>query len=185
MLEFNGSHESLKSSINILKVWPMIWMIQLGKKIMFSTITSCLSYAVIYSCIPIQKQVYFTHEKQMCLLFILCIIYTHYVWILHLIKSDTKPTICFRYLKLPSLFAAWLFWTFHTKSHNMKALVFVSHSWSPILPLTCLYGKKWTLINCVWPSGVFSWEKKLPSDCPCKSHDHDHQWAVLVMAWLL
>ncbi len=44
-------------------------------------------------------------------------------------------------LKLPSLFAAWLFWTFHTKSHNMKALVILSHSWSPFLPLTCLYGK--------------------------------------------
>ncbi len=28
-------------------------------------------------------------------------------------------------------------------------------------------------------------EKKLPQDYPCKSHDHDHQWADLVMAWLL
>ncbi len=45
------------------------------------------------------------------------------------------------HLKLPSLFAAWHFWTFHTKSHNMKALVILNHSWSPFLPLTCLYGK--------------------------------------------
>ncbi len=44
-------------------------------------------------------------------------------------------------LKPPSLFAAWLFWTFHTNSHNMKALVIPSHSWSPFLPLICLYGK--------------------------------------------
>ncbi len=26
--------------------------------------------------------------------------------------------------------------------------------------------------------------KKLPSDYPCKSHDHDHQWAYLVIARL-
>ncbi len=38
--------------------------------------------------------------------------------------------------KLHSLFAAWPFWTYHTKSHNMKALVILSHSWSPFLPLT-------------------------------------------------
>ncbi len=44
-------------------------------------------------------------------------------------------------LELPSLFVAWLFWTFHNKSHNMKALVILSHSWSPFLLLTCLYGK--------------------------------------------
>ncbi len=55
-------------------------------------------------------------------------------------------------LKLPSLFDAWPFWTFHTKSHNMKALVILSNSWSPFLPLTCLYRK-------VKPSGVFSLEK--------------------------
>ncbi len=39
-------------------------------------------------------------------------------------------------------FSVWCmnFWTFHNKSHNMKALVILSHSWSPFLPLTCLYG---------------------------------------------
>ncbi len=66
------------------------------------------------------------------------------------------------YLKLPSLFAAWLFWTFHTKSHNMEALVILSHSWSPFLPLTCSYGKNKLLWVSVWPSGVFSWEKTPP-----------------------
>ncbi len=50
-------------------------------------------------------------------------------------------------LKLPSLFVVWLFWTFHSKSHNMKALVILSHSWSPFLPLTYLYGKKWTFVG--------------------------------------
>ncbi len=65
-------------------------------------------------------------------------------------------------LKLPSLFAAWLLWTFHTKSHNMKALVILSHLWSPFLPLTCLYGKKELLGVSRRPSGVFSWEKTPP-----------------------
>ncbi len=37
------------------------------------------------------------------------------------------------HLKLPSLFAAWLFWTFHNKSHNMKAFVILNHSWLPLL----------------------------------------------------
>ncbi len=39
----------------------------------------------------------------------------------------------------------------------------------------------------LWDSGVFSLEKKTapPSpDYPCKSHDHDHQWADLVKPWL-
>ncbi len=60
-------------------------------------------------------------------------------------------------LKLPSPFTAWPFWTFHNISHNMKALIILSHSWPPFLPLTCLHGNK----NCgsVQPSGVFSWEK--------------------------
>ncbi len=51
------------------------------------------------------------------------------------------------FLKLPSLFAAWPFWTFHTKSHNMKVLVILSHSWSPFLSLTCFYGKKVTFVG--------------------------------------
>ncbi len=38
-------------------------------------------------------------------------------------------------LKLHShLFAVWLFRTFHNKSHNMKALIILNHSWSPFLP---------------------------------------------------
>ncbi len=83
------------------------------------------------------------------------------------------------FLKLPSLFLAWTFWTFHNKSHNMKALVILNHSWSPFLPLTCLYGKN----ELLWSFGVFLRGKLLP-DHPCKSHDHNHQWADLMMAWL-
>ncbi len=68
-------------------------------------------------------------------------------------------------LKLPSLLAAWPLWTFHTKSHNMKAFVIQSHSWSPFLPLTCLYAKNELLWVSEWPSGLFSWEKT-PSRLP-------------------
>ncbi len=50
-------------------------------------------------------------------------------------------------LKLPSLFAGWLLSMFHTKSLNTKAFVILSHSWSPFLPLTCLYGTKWTFVG--------------------------------------
>ncbi len=60
--------------------------------------------------------------------------------------SYLRKKIPHHYLKLPSLFAAWLFWTFPTKSHNMKALVILSHSWSPFLSLTYLYGKKSTFV---------------------------------------
>ncbi len=52
--------------------------------------------------------------------------------------------------------------TFSFKSHNMKAFVNLSHSWSPFLPLTCLYGENELLSVSVWPSGVFSWEKRRP-----------------------
>ncbi len=41
----------------------------------------------------------------------------------------------------------------------MKALVILSHSWSPFLPLPCLYGKNELLWVSVRPSGVFSLEK--------------------------
>ncbi len=64
------------------------------------------------------------------------------------------------------------FWTFHNKSHNMKPLAILGHSWSPFLPLTCLYGKIYGLL------GYFR-EKKLPPDYSCKSHGHDHWWADL------
>ncbi len=58
----------------------------------------------------------------------------------------------------------------------MKALVSLSnynHHFS-----TCLYGKYERLWVSVRLLEYFC-EKKLPSDYPCKSHDHDHQWAVL------
>ncbi len=52
----------------------------------------------------------------------------------HVDQTTTK------WLKLPSLFAAWPFWTFHNKSHNIKALIILHHSCLPFLPLSCLSG---------------------------------------------
>ncbi len=79
-------------------------------------------------------------------------------------------------LKLPSLFAAWRFWTFHTKSHNMKALLILSHSWSPFSYLL-IYMEKNNFCGSLWCLLDYFLENKLPSDYPCKSHDHDHQFA--------
>ncbi len=88
-------------------------------------------------------------------------------------------------LKLPSLFTAWLFWTFYIKSHNMKAL---SHSWSPFLPLIPTYSFIWKNEHSVGLCAAF-WSiflrNKLHPEYSCQTRDHDHQWADLVMAWLL
>ncbi len=104
---------------------------------------------------------------------------------LHQNDMTKRSAIVFHFLyilKLPSLFTAWYFWTFHNKSHNMKALVILHHSWSPFLPLTCLYGKN--ICGSLCSLLEYFLEKKLLPDYPCKSHDHGHQWAALVMAWL-
>ncbi len=76
--------------------------------------------------------------------------------------------ILYAFLKLPSLFIAWLFWTFHTKANNMKALIILSHSWSPFLSLTCLYGK-WGFVGlCVAFCGIFL--RKKPSQLTHSNH---------------
>ncbi len=82
-----------------------------------------------------------------------------------ILPRDVKAIL--PYLKLPSLFTAWPFWTFHIKSHNMKALVILSHSWSPFLPLTGLYGKN----ELLWVSALcglleYFLEKKTPPRLP-------------------
>ncbi len=59
-------------------------------------------------------------------------------------------------------FAAWHFWTFHNKSHYMKSLVILSHSWTPFHLLTCLYVEKELLLVSVRPSGVFVQETTPP-----------------------
>ncbi len=89
-----------------------------------------------------------------------------------------------KWLKLPYLFPTWCFWTFHNKSHNMKALFILSHPRSQFLPLTYLYGKYELLWVSVHPSGVFFVRKNFPSDYPFKSHDYDNQCAELIMVWL-
>ncbi len=47
--------------------------------------------------------------------------------------------------------------------------------------ITISYWKKLTFVVLYV---AFCRKKKLPSDYPGKSHDHDHQWADLVMVWL-
>ncbi len=60
-------------------------------------------------------------------------------------------------LKLPSLFAARPFWTFHNKLHNMKALVILSHHDHHFSHLLVFMKKKnFCPVSC---SGVFSREK--------------------------
>ncbi len=90
--------------------------------------------------------------------------YTVNIWNLAHWKSNRVLfwDISHTHLKLPSLFATWLFLTFHNKLHIMKALVILHHSWSPFLPLTCLYGKNELLWVSVWHSIVFSLEKTPP-----------------------
>ncbi len=84
------------------------------------------------------------------------------------------------WLKLLSLFTVWLFWTFHNKSHNMKALVILSHSRSPFLPLTCLYIEKMNFCGSLCGLLEYFFEKNLFPNYPCKSHDHDHWYRITV-----
>ncbi len=75
---------------------------------------------------------------------------TDLCWVLVWVVIQGDPILdlsMLQFLKLPSLFTAWLIWTFHTKSHNMKALAILSHLWSPFLPLTYLYGNKWMFVG--------------------------------------
>ncbi len=67
-------------------------------------------------------------------------------------------------LKLPSLFAAKLFWTFHNKLHNMKALVILSHHdhddhFSHLL----VFIKKKNFCGSMWALLEYFREKKLPT----------------------
>ncbi len=65
--------------------------------------------------------------------------------------------------------------------HCMTFLNFHSKSFIiTISPTYFLYGENELLWVSMQPSGVFSWEN-IHSDYLCKSHDHDHQWSVLVM----
>ncbi len=55
-----------------------------------------------------------------------------------------------------------IFQKFSIKSHNLKALIILNHSWSPIFLLTYLYGENELLCRSVHPFRVFSWEKTPP-----------------------
>ncbi len=90
------------------------------------------------------------------------------------VNSSFRDNPC---LKLPSLLTAWLFWTFHIKSHNMKALVILSHSWSPFLPLICLYGEK---NECLWVCVAF-WNIFLRKN----SHiTHANHMTMITSGWI-
>ncbi len=64
----------------------------------------------------------------------------------------------------------------------MKALDILSHLRSPFPPLTCLYGKNDFFMGLSAAICSILMRTKIPTDYPCKSPDHDHQWADLVMA---
>ncbi len=60
------------------------------------------------------------------------------------------------HLKLSSLFAAWFFWIFIINHILYESICHTSHSWSPFLPLTCLYKDNEHLWVHVSLSRVFS-----------------------------
>ncbi len=83
----------------------------------------------------------------------------HWDLSLFVCRPNVPWCTCRLVLKLPSLFAAWYFWTYLTKSQNMKHLVILSHSWSPFSHLpVCM--KKWTFVGtCKLFWGIFlGWE---------------------------
>ncbi len=63
-------------------------------------------------------------------------------------------------LKLPSLFAARLFWTFHNKWRNMKALVILSHHDHHFSHLL-VFMKKINFWGSLWPILEYFHKKKL------------------------
>ncbi len=74
-----------------------------------------------------------------------------------------KPfEICSIPLKLPSLFVARHFWTFHNKLHNMKALVILSHHDHHFYHLL-VFMKKKNFCGSLWALLEYFPEKKLPT----------------------
>ncbi len=83
-------------------------------------------------------------------------------------------------LKLPSLFVAWLFIINHIIWKHWSFLVIRDHHFSHLL----VYMEKINFCDSLCILLEYFHEKKCPPDYPCKSHDHAHQWAYLVMVWL-
>ncbi len=69
-------------------------------------------------------------------------------------------------LKLPSLFVAWLFWTFHNKSHNMKALVILKSFMITISPAYLFIWKKMNLRGSLCSLLEYFLKKKTPPRLP-------------------
>ncbi len=53
-----------------------------------------------------------------------------------------------------------------------------------ISPTYLFIWKKWTFVGLYVAFWSIFVRKNSPPDYPYKSHDHDHQWADFVMAWL-
>ncbi len=96
-------------------------------------------------------QIFFFYNKQLYFMKSIC---CYHIWSY---KNTNLLNVCgvlfildilysISSLKLPSLFTVWLFRTFHSKSHNMKALVILSHSWSPFLSTYLFIWKQWTFV---------------------------------------
>ncbi len=81
--------------------------------------------------------------------FVRYIRYTLYLW--HVVT-----------LKLPYLFAARLFWTFHNKLHNMKGLVILSHHDHHFSHLL-VFMKTMNFCGSLWDLLEYFHEKKLPT----------------------
>ncbi len=84
------------------------------------------------------------------------------------------------YIKATFSVCYMIFMSFSYKSHNMKALVILSHSWSLFSHLL-VYKEQINFSGSLYGLLEYFPEKKNSSQI---IHDHDHHWADLVMAWL-
>ncbi len=84
-------------------------------------LSGCLDLIVMVTYAYNVSQVFLGAAKPYFLYIIIYIFYYSMRALNHM--TSPKWTCAMYMLKLPSLFAAWLFWTFHNKSHNIKALV--------------------------------------------------------------
>ncbi len=87
------------------------------------------------------------------------LLFSLFIWKLSTLLIQAKS----RLFNLPSLFAAWCFWTFHNKSHNMKnwsSWVIHDHHFSHVL----VYMNKMNFYGSMCAFLEYFLKKKLPSD---------------------
>ncbi len=128
-------------------MWPsLVYQIPISLEVKIMPVYGDLNYIQLFMIlhtwiIPVRLyisciQTHLSHGLTM-----MCDVYDIHDWRMFSDKWPTDLLLVTQWLKLPSLFGTWPFWTFHNKSHNIKELVILSHSWSPFLPITCLYGQ--------------------------------------------